>query len=141
MDFLNILFMLNTNLVDELFSNLSKADKRKLITKLFPGSKQSMAYFHRTKDVSLSKLEILADFYHMPLDAFRVDSEYSYQVHARKITQRESSSDQQSQTVDDLNAKIKFLEQSLTLREEKIEVLEMKVDVYEQLKKLHQSQS
>ena len=30
-----------------------------------------MSYFRRTKDISLSKLEVLADFFHMPLDYFR----------------------------------------------------------------------
>ena len=35
-----------------------------------------MAYFKRSKDISLSKLEILADFYHMPLDYFRSNSSF-----------------------------------------------------------------
>lgn len=35
-----------------------------------------MAYFKRSKDISLSKLEILADFYHMPLDYFRANSNF-----------------------------------------------------------------
>lgn len=30
-----------------------------------------MGYFHRTKDITLSKLEVLADFFGMPLDYFR----------------------------------------------------------------------
>ena len=35
-----------------------------------------MSYFRRTKDISLSKLEVLADFFHMPLDYFRVESSF-----------------------------------------------------------------
>ena len=35
-----------------------------------------MAYFKRSKDISLSKLEILADFYHMSLDYFRTNSSF-----------------------------------------------------------------
>ena len=35
-----------------------------------------MSYFKRTKDISLSKLEILADFFHMPLDYFRTGSTF-----------------------------------------------------------------
>ena len=31
-----------------------------------------MNYFHRTKDISLSKFEILADFFHMSMDSLRV---------------------------------------------------------------------
>jgi flagellar basal body-associated protein FliL len=35
-----------------------------------------MNYFHRTKDISLSKLETLADFFGMPLDYFRKNSKF-----------------------------------------------------------------
>ena len=43
---------------------------------LFKKSRQTMAYFRRSKDISLSKLEIIADFFHMPLDYFRLDRSF-----------------------------------------------------------------
>ena len=54
--------MLNTDLVDSLYSTLTKEQQKKLISLLFKNSKQTMNYFKRTKDTSMSKLEILADF-------------------------------------------------------------------------------
>ena len=63
--------MLNIDLIEQRFNALSKEQKEELIVLLFQQSKQTMAYFRRTKDISLSKLETLADFFEMPLDAFR----------------------------------------------------------------------
>lgn len=65
--------MLNYNLVNELYEQLSKEQQRELVGLLFKRSKQSMGYFKRTKDISLSKLEILADFFQVPLDYFRLE--------------------------------------------------------------------
>ena len=69
--------MLNTELVDTLYAGLLKERQQELITLLFKNSKQTMNYFKRTKDISLSKLETLADFFHMPLDYFRANSSFS----------------------------------------------------------------
>ena len=66
--------MLNLEMIDNLYASLSKEQKQALIAQLFKKSKQTMSYFHRTKDISLSKLEIIADFFHMPLDYFRQGS-------------------------------------------------------------------
>ena len=68
--------MLNTELVDTLYASLPKERQQELITLLFKNSKQTMNYFKRTKDISLSKLETLADFFHMPLDYFRTGSNF-----------------------------------------------------------------
>jgi len=56
--------MLNTELVDRMYAELPKERQQELITLLFKNSKQTMNYFKRTKDISLSKLEILADLSH-----------------------------------------------------------------------------
>ena len=69
--------MLNTDLVDNLYASLTKEQQHTLISLLFKNSKQNMNYFKRTKDISMSKLEILADFFHMPLDYFRVGKGFS----------------------------------------------------------------
>lgn len=65
--------MLNTELINTLYNGLPKERQQELITLLFKKSKQTMAYFKRTKDISLSKLETLADFFGMPLDYFRTN--------------------------------------------------------------------
>jgi len=68
--------MLNVHLVDSLYASLPRERQQELIGLLFKRSKQTMNYFHRTKDITLSKLETLADFFHMPLDYFRADSSF-----------------------------------------------------------------
>ena len=49
--------MLNIDLVDNLYASLSKEQQQNLCSLLFKNSKQTMNYFRRTKDISLSKLE------------------------------------------------------------------------------------
>ena len=71
--------MLNLDLIDTLYAGLNKEQQQDLITQLFKKSKQTMSYFRRTKDISLSKLEILADYFHMPLDYFRANSSFRTQ--------------------------------------------------------------
>ena len=66
--------MLNIELINKLYDGLPKERQQELITLLFKKSKQTMGYFKRTKDISLSKLETLADFFGMPLDYFRTNS-------------------------------------------------------------------
>ena len=68
--------MLNLEMIDTLYASLSKEQQQSLISLLFKKSKQTMNYFHRTKDISLSKLETLADFFGMPLDYFRKNSKF-----------------------------------------------------------------
>ena len=68
--------MLNLDLIDNLYAGLTKEQQQELISLLFKKSKQTMSYFRRTKDISLSILEVLADFFHMPLDYFRVGSSF-----------------------------------------------------------------
>lgn len=69
--------MLNTDLLDNLYAGLTKEQQQNLITLLFKNSKQTMNYFKRTKDVGLSKLETLSDFFHMPMDYFRLGNSFS----------------------------------------------------------------
>ena len=68
--------MLNIDLVYNLYEGLTPEKKEELLGLLFKKSRQTMAYFKRSKDISLSKLEILADFYCMPLDYFRTNSSF-----------------------------------------------------------------
>jgi hypothetical protein len=64
--------MLNLQLVDAMYNGLTKDQQQQLLTALFKKSKQNMNYFHRTKDISMSKLEILADFFNVSLDSLRL---------------------------------------------------------------------
>lgn len=68
--------MLNLQLIDTLYASLTKEKQAELNSLLFKRSKQTVTYFHRQKDISLSKLEILADFFQMPLDYFRMGSSF-----------------------------------------------------------------
>ena len=68
--------MLNIDLVYNLYDGLTPDKKEELLGLLFKKSRLTMAYFKRSKDISLSKLEILADFYHMQLDYFRANSSF-----------------------------------------------------------------
>ena len=68
--------MLNLDLIDNLYAGLIKEQQQELIGLLFKKGKQTMSYFRRTKDISHSKLEVLADFFHVLLDYFRVGSSF-----------------------------------------------------------------
>lgn len=68
--------MLNIELVYNLYGDLTLERKEELLGLLFKKLRQTIAYFKRSKDISFSKLEILADFYHMPLDYFRANSSF-----------------------------------------------------------------
>lgn len=68
--------MLDIDLLENLYAGLDNEKKQELIGLVFKKSRQTFAYFRRTKDVSLSKLEIIADYFHMPLDYFRKNSSF-----------------------------------------------------------------
>ena len=65
--------MLNIDLLENLYAGLDNDKKQELMTLVFKKSRQTFSYFRRTKDVSLSKVEIIADYFHMPLDYFRIN--------------------------------------------------------------------
>lgn len=68
--------MLNIDLLENLYAGLDNDKKQELMTLVFKKSRQTFSYFRRTKDVSLSKVEIIADYFHMPLDYFRTNSAF-----------------------------------------------------------------
>ena len=63
--------MLNLEFIENLYNGLTRDRQKELCTLLFKNSKQTMEYFKRTQTISLAKLEILADYFGLPLDAFR----------------------------------------------------------------------
>ena len=68
--------MLNVDLIDSLYNSLPSSRQKALLFMLFNRSDQTMEYFRKRKDISFSKLEILADFFHKPLEYFRQDSNF-----------------------------------------------------------------
>ena len=68
--------MLNVDLIDSLYNSLPSSRQKVLLSMLFNRSDQTMEYFRKRKDISFSKLEILADFFHKPLEYFRQDSSF-----------------------------------------------------------------
>lgn len=71
--------MLNVELIENLYNGLDKDQKELLMSQVFKKSKQGITYFRRTNDITLSKLEIIADFFHMPLDYFRLGNSFKTQ--------------------------------------------------------------
>ena len=68
--------MLNVDLIESLYNSLPNGRQKALLSMLFNRSDQTMEYFRKRKDISFSKLEILADFFHKPLEYFRQDSSF-----------------------------------------------------------------
>ena len=68
--------MLNVDLIESLYNSLPNSRQKALLSMLFNRSDQTMEYFRKRKDISFSKLEILADFFHKPLEYFRQDSSF-----------------------------------------------------------------
>ena len=68
--------MLNVDLIESLYNSLPSSRQKVLLSMLFNRSNQTMEYFRKRKDISFSKLEILADFFHKPLEYFRQDSSF-----------------------------------------------------------------
>ena len=66
--------MLDIDLQENFYARLDNEKKQGLISLVYKRSRQALVYFRCTKEVSLSKLEIIADNFHMPLDYFRVCS-------------------------------------------------------------------
>ena len=68
--------MLNVDLIESLYNSLPSSRQKALLSMLFNKSDQTMEYFRKRKDISFSKLEILADFFNKPLEYFRQDSSF-----------------------------------------------------------------
>ena len=68
--------MLNVDLIESLYNSLPSSRQKALLSMLFNRSDQTMEHFRKRKDISFSKLEILADFFHKPLEYFRQDSSF-----------------------------------------------------------------
>lgn len=146
--------MLNVDFIESLYKGLSKEKKHELKDKLFGGSNQSLTYFRKNKDTSMAKLEILADFFSLPLDGLRADSDYVYDnrikriVDAKCIVKESSSSadatsekdpDTNSLELERLQLQNKVLKETLAVREERIEVLLDRIAILQEKLELKES--
>lgn len=121
--------MLNYQYLDELYKNLPLARKKELLHLLFGDAKQSLAYFNRVKDTSLSKLEVIADFFNIPVDALRTDSKYVYDSRTRRMGRGGTPEEKQAinDEISKRDERIKFLEENLSFKDEKIAFLQEKI--------------
>lgn len=114
--------MLNIELVDRLYAQLPREQQQRLIARLFKQSKQTMAYFRRTKDISLSKLETLADFFCLPLDALRLGSS-TPPLRADGNTQLAMENEQLHKEIQHLRALLRSKEETIEAKNETISML------------------
>jgi hypothetical protein len=114
--------MLNIELVDRLYAQLPREQQQRLIARLFKQSKQTMAYFRRTKDISLSKLETLADFFCIPLDALRQGST-TPPLRAEGNKQLVMENEQLHKEIEHLQALLRSKEETIEAKNETISTL------------------
>lgn len=125
--------MLNIDLIYRHYDSLTREKKEELLTKLFKNSRQTMAYFRRTKNVSLSKLEILADAFDKPIDYFRLNNPYDedeivkgdVQENTTPVEVLESNNEELRKQVKKLQEKNEILTQMLKLKNETCEALQL----------------
>lgn len=114
--------MLNIELVDRLYAQLPREQQQQLIARLFKQSKQTMAYFRRTKDISLSKMETLADFFNIPLDALRQGST-TPPLHAERDNKFLMENEQLRKEIEHLQALLRSKDETIEAKNETISML------------------
>ena len=114
--------MLNIELVDRLYAQLPREQQQQLIARLFKQSKQTTAYFRRTKDISLSKLETLADFFNIPLDALRQGST-TPPLHAERDNKFLMENEQLRKEIEHLQALLRSKDETIEAKNETISML------------------
>ena len=68
--------MLNIELVETLYDELPSSSQEHIKFLLFGNKRQDLSAFLRSNDIDLSRLEILADYFRMPLESLRKDSQF-----------------------------------------------------------------
>ena len=103
------------------------------MTKLFKNSRQTMAYFRRTKKVNLSKLEILTDAFNKPIDYFRLNNPYDedeilkgdFQENTKPVEVLDSNNEELRKELKKLQEKNDTLTEMLRLKTETCEALQL----------------
>lgn len=132
--------MLNVDYITKLYKSMSREDKKDFLFKVFGPGRQSMAYFKRTKDTTLSKAELMARLFDIPVDALLTDSPYTYNRQTKSIsrfgcTEVESpsesipspASDVCQKKIEELEKEIRYLKEISELKDDKLKLLEEKL--------------
>ena len=115
--------MLNHDLLDRLYKKLPKDKRKELLHALFGEGRQSMAYFRRNNDTSLSKVETLSRYFNVPIDALMNGSDYDPDKPASAV------SASVAECTEYYLEKIHYLEEIASLKEDKIQLLQEKVEM------------
>lgn len=70
--------MLNFPLIKDRFYQLSPTERQLLLSKLFGNARQGISYFSKVANPGLNKLEVLADFYGVPIDMLRTNCKFLF---------------------------------------------------------------
>lgn len=125
--------MLDLELINRLYKGLSKEEKHKLLFDLFGTGRQSMSYFSRTNDTSLSKVEIMSRAFGVPVDTLLKDSPYTYSSHSKRLVRTnigesakpaDSEGCQVSDRIAELEKEIFYLKEISELKDDKLKLLE-----------------
>lgn len=123
--------MLNYTLICELYHSLEPDRKKQLLHALFGDGNQTMAYFKNGRDSRFSKIEILSDFFGVPIDVLREGTRYSYDPKSESLSaERKIQEDNERQKTQILEERIKLLQDALKIKEEHIELLMEKNEFY-----------
>ena len=110
--------MLNADFIEEQIKNLPKEKQQDLMKMLFKKSRQTVAYFHRINDITLSKLEILADYLGLPLDAFRMNPKATVgNFYGSQNCGNSYYNTNLAQQIEALNKEVEFLKKEVAQKE------------------------
>lgn len=116
--------------------------KREMLHDLFGDGNQTIAYFKNGRDSRFSKIEILADYFNVPIDMLREGTRYTYNSNEVVLSADEKLQQAtDKQTIQLLEGRIKLLEEALSIKEERINLLIEKSEFYKsQVDKASQAQ-
>lgn len=126
--------MLNLDFINRLYKALDREKKHQLLFDLFGPGRQSLSYFRRTNDTSLSKVETMAHAFGVPVDALLLDSPYTYNPQTKTIEIFGFDSVRgKSDNVDPITkARIAELEKEITYLKEISELKDYKLSLLEE---------
>lgn len=123
--------MLNYALINELYHCLEPAKKKELLRALFGEGNQTMAYFKNGRDSRFSKVEVLSDYFGVPIDMLRENTVYVYDREKSRLPSPRAEQDtSDKQKIQILEERIKLLQDALSVKEEHITLLLEKCDFY-----------
>lgn len=73
--FIHLCFMINGKRIKELYESLDLERKAELRELVFRNSRQSFNYFDRRKNITFTKVEIIADYFGISMDSLRMKNE------------------------------------------------------------------